>query len=70
MTDLIKLYDVFGPIQSIWCIMSVFGIYCNGTCQVFWTSSKDFRCLLVGDSSQGRGSEWSVRGSDPPNSYQ
>ena len=37
---------------------------------LFWTSTREFSCLLVGETSQGRGSEWAVWGSDPPKSYQ
>ena len=44
-----------------------FRIHC-----LFWMSylSKEFRCLLVGETNQGRGSDERVTGSDPPNSYQ
>ena len=36
---------------------------------LFWTSTREFSCLLVGDTSQGRGSEWAGIGSYPPNNY-
>ena len=33
-------------------------------------STKNLSCLLVGETSQGRGSDERKAGSDPPNSYQ